>query len=122
MSELPEIDWEARLRAAVEETLRRAAARRVERAELKARRNVGLQRRHAQKLAAADALVPQANPGGQMPDQPPCCAGQDERCPQHQQHARESWNKGPRSRSGAAQRVIGESGRARPAPAPEEER
>lgn len=54
MSEMPEIDWQARLRAAVEETLRKAAARRVERAELKARRKVGLERRHARKLARAN--------------------------------------------------------------------
>lgn len=49
---------------------------------------------------------------------PPCCAGQDEPCPQHLQLAREGWNRGPRSRSGGGQRVVGESGKARPAPAP----
>ncbi|MET8150240.1 hypothetical protein ACIBSW_13115 [Actinoplanes sp. NPDC049668] len=49
---MPEpIDWEARLRAAVEETLRKRAQRRDERAEFKRRRDYGLQQRHAAKLA-----------------------------------------------------------------------
>jgi hypothetical protein len=48
--DIPEIDWEARLRAAVEETLRKRARRNAERAEFKRRRNHGLKARHQQKL------------------------------------------------------------------------
>lgn len=51
MTEFEPIDWEARLRAAVEETLRKRAKRRAERLEFQTRRNYGLQARHAAKLA-----------------------------------------------------------------------
>jgi hypothetical protein len=49
---------------------------------------------------------------------PPCCQGLDEPCPQHQQQSSAGWNRGPRSRSGGGQRVVGDSGKARPAPEP----
>jgi hypothetical protein len=45
------IDWDARIRAAVAETLRKRARRRAERQELDTRRQAGLIRRHAAKLA-----------------------------------------------------------------------
>lgn len=51
MTEFEPIDWEGRLRAAVEETLRKRAQRRAERVETKRRRDYGLQQRHAAKLA-----------------------------------------------------------------------
>lgn len=50
MTEFEPIDWEARLRAAVEETLRKRAQRRAERLEFQTRRAYGLQQRHAAKL------------------------------------------------------------------------
>jgi hypothetical protein len=45
------IDWEQRLRAAVEQTLARRIAQRDERADKQRRRNYGLEQRHARKLA-----------------------------------------------------------------------
>lgn len=45
------IDWDARLRAAVEATLARRAERRNERAALATSRRRGLEQRHANKLA-----------------------------------------------------------------------
>jgi hypothetical protein len=52
MTENPEpIDWDARLRAAVEKTLAEKARRRAERLEFQTRRNHGLVARHARKLA-----------------------------------------------------------------------
>jgi hypothetical protein len=45
------IDWDARLRAAVAETVAKRQARQAERRKLDARRQVGLQQRHAAKLA-----------------------------------------------------------------------
>lgn len=57
MTDLPEIDWQARLRAAVEETLRKQAAKRDERRAMKTRRDAGLERRHAAKLARQDAAA-----------------------------------------------------------------
>lgn len=44
-------EWQERLRAAVEETLRRRAAKKAERLEFQTRRNHGLVQRHAAKLA-----------------------------------------------------------------------
>lgn len=116
-------EWQQRLARAVEETLRRKAARRAERTEFKTRRDFGLVQRHAQKLNrnAAESLAAQQNSGEEMTTTPPCCAGLAEECPQHRQQAGDSWNRGPRSRSGGGQRVVGESGRARPAPVPEEQ-
>lgn len=45
------IDWDERLRAAVEATLRKRAAKRAERAEFKRRRDYGLVQRYALKTA-----------------------------------------------------------------------
>lgn len=47
----PPIDWEVRLQAALTETMRKRAARAAAKRELDARRQVGLQARHAAKLA-----------------------------------------------------------------------
>lgn len=51
MTGIEPIDWDARLRAAVEETLRKREARRNERETFARRRNHGLKARHAAKLA-----------------------------------------------------------------------
>ena len=99
MTEIEPVDWRARLEAAVAETLRVRAARAAVRRELDARRQVGLARRQAEKLGLAS---------------PECCAGLEEPCPQHVQAARVVRHQGPRSRSGGATAVIGESGRAKP--------
>jgi hypothetical protein len=51
-----------------------------------------------------------------VPYPPPCCAEVDEPpCAQHQQAQRVMRFEGPRSRSGSASRVVGESGKAKPA-------
>lgn len=102
------IDWEERLRIAVEETLRKRELRRQERQEFKARRDAGLEIRHRTKLA-------RNRQENAMTSTPPCCAGLSEPCPQHVQAARVQGHAGPRSRGGAAQRVVGESGRIKPA-------
>jgi hypothetical protein len=53
---------------------------------------------------------------------PPCCEGLEEPCPQHVQAARVVGRQGPRNRSGGGQRVIGESGKARPVRDTQEDR
>jgi hypothetical protein len=56
-----------------------------------------------------------------MPYPPECCAEVPEPpCEQHKQAQRVMRFEGPRVRTGAGQRVVGESGKARPAPVPEE--
>ncbi|WP_127501956.1 hypothetical protein [Actinoplanes solisilvae] len=57
------IDWENRLRTAVEKTLEARGERRREREELAARRAAGLERRHAARLArdVAAAVIPKPN-------------------------------------------------------------
>jgi len=124
MTEFEPTDWQARLAERTAAYLAQRDRRKAERQEFQRRRAYGLAQRHAQKLALnrAEALAAQQNPGGQMPDQPPCCAGLSEPCPQHRQAARIAWNDGPRKRSAGGTRVIGEEGRARPAPEPEETR
>jgi hypothetical protein len=51
MSDIEPIDWDARLQAAVEETLRKRAQRKAERLEFKRRRDYGLKARYAAKEA-----------------------------------------------------------------------
>jgi len=58
--EADEPEWRARVRAAVERTVRRRAARSEERKVLAARRAAGLQTRHATRLARADAAEREA--------------------------------------------------------------
>lgn len=97
------IDWDARLRAAVEQTLEKQEARRITRAEFRARRDAGLQARHAEKLARNGVL-------------PLCCREADTPpCPQHRQTRKATEQQGPRARQ-APTRVVGESGKTRPAP------
>jgi hypothetical protein len=50
-TDIKPIDWEARIQAAVAETLQKRQARRAERQELDVRRQAGLTARHARKLA-----------------------------------------------------------------------
>lgn len=50
-ADMEPIDWEARLRASVEETLRKREAKRAERQMFAVRRMHGLAARHAAKLA-----------------------------------------------------------------------
>ena len=111
-----EIDWEARLKTAVEKTLAARAARKAEREEFKRRRDYGLQQRHGRKTARLrrESLTPPQDPGETMPDVPPCCAGLDEPCPQHRQAASGVRHEGPRNRHAAGHRVVGESGKAKP--------
>lgn len=52
------IDWEQRLRDAVEETLRAKAKRKAERAEFKRRRDWGLTQRYARKTARNQEETP----------------------------------------------------------------
>lgn len=49
------IDWDLRLRSAVEQTIAKRQARRVERAALKVRRDAGLRARHGTNLARGEA-------------------------------------------------------------------
>ena len=58
MTDIAPIDWEARLRNAVAETLRVRAERRRERAELAERRAHGLTQRHRRKLARRATPAP----------------------------------------------------------------
>lgn len=110
----PEIDWDARLRAAVAETLRKREAKAAERREFKARRDAGLVQRYALKAARI------RHKEAAVPDPPPCCA--EGLCPQHRQSQRVLRSQGPRSRSASASRVIGDSGKARPVRETEERR
>ncbi|WP_157437805.1 hypothetical protein [Actinoplanes subtropicus] len=50
-----------------------------------------------------------------MADTPPCCASADEPCPQHRQAQRATRFEGPSKRGGRGTRVVGESGKAKPA-------
>lgn len=91
------IDWDARLRAAVDASTAKRQAREQERAEFKARRDAGLRERHAEKLARGGAL-------------PPCCAEAPyPPCPQHTQARRVTGSQGPRAKLPPSA-VIGESG------------
>jgi hypothetical protein len=57
MTQIEPIDWEARLRAAVAETLCKRAAQRDEREQKTRRRDAGLTQRQAAKLARLDAAA-----------------------------------------------------------------
>lgn len=106
MSDL-DIDWDARLRAAVEKTLADRAARKAERQEFQRRRDFGLEARYRNKTAR--------NQEAAMPYPPPCCAEVEEPpCAQHRQAQREVRFQGPKLRSGGGHLVVGESGKARP--------
>jgi hypothetical protein len=59
-------DWEARLQAAVAETLRKRARRREERRQFGARRRAGLVARHRDKLLRQEAA--QIEPANQEAD------------------------------------------------------
>jgi hypothetical protein len=50
MTEQEQVEWEQRLRASVEETLRRRTARAQQRQDHAERRRYGLAQRHARKL------------------------------------------------------------------------
>lgn len=115
---------ERRIAERVAETKRRKAAEHAERQRKKTARDAGLVRRHATKLATDDRgqprrngiepITPQPTRGDLMADVPPCCAEAGEICAQHQQAARVMRGTGPRNRNARSQRVIGESGRAKP--------
>jgi len=51
MTEIPPIDWKARLEASQAAYVKRQEARKAERAEFKRRRDAGLRVRHAAKFA-----------------------------------------------------------------------
>lgn len=63
------IDWDARIRDAVAETLRKRDARRTERQELAERRTAGLAARHARKLGRQTRTQPQRGRRGVVVDQ-----------------------------------------------------
>lgn len=117
-------DWEQRLRDAVAATLAAKAARKAEREQMKARRDAGLVQRYAAKQARTNPRGSRGHSRGRgatgepMPEVPPCCARLAEPCPQHRQQGQEIRHQGPRNRSAVATRVIGESGKARPAKPP----
>lgn len=116
-------DWEARLRAAVEETLRRRAARREERRQLAEARAAGLEERHRRKLARTAARGGRGRSRGRgaaaeeelVPELPACCRdAEDGICPQHEQAAAVQRHQGPRNRHLGARSFIGQPGRAAP--------
>ncbi|GIE79076.1 hypothetical protein Aph02nite_50260 [Actinoplanes philippinensis] len=79
-------EWQERLRAAVEQTLAKRAARQAEREAFKARRAAGLKARHLAKLARDGAL-------------PLCCRESDDPpCPQHRQARAVTGEQGPRAK------------------------
>ncbi|BEL09195.1 hypothetical protein Q0Z83_073860 [Actinoplanes sichuanensis] len=91
------VDWDARLRSAVEQTLAKRQAREQERREFKARRGAGLEQRYAEKLAR----------GGKLPL---CCAEAEfAPCPQHRQARQVIGDQGPKAKQPTSA-VIGESG------------
>lgn len=57
-------EWSERLRRAVEQTLEQRQARRRQREQLQAARAVGLERRHRDRIAAADERLRQAQHDG----------------------------------------------------------
>jgi hypothetical protein len=106
-------EWEQRLRAAVEQTLRKRAPRATERREFKARRDAGLVQRYAEKSARIRRQE------DTVPDLPECCASVEEPpCQQHAQAARVSGRQGPRNRSARPSAVIGDSGQTKTAAPP----
>lgn len=111
-------EWQRRLRVAMAETLRKAAARRDERAAFKARRDAGLVQRYRQKEARSRARGSRGTGRGRgerMPELPPCCREVEGGvCPQHAQAA-EEWPQRTKARTGPAMRVVGPAGTAKPA-------
>lgn len=81
MTEIEPIDWEGRLRSAVEETVRKREAKREERRQFAEARQIGLQRRHAAKESRTNPRGSRGHSRGRgatgdpMPDSmQPCCA------------------------------------------------